>query len=69
MYKLLFSKIFCGFDRIYAWAADVEKARRYLEERGLDVVRIDKCNPIEWLYHAYIKNPNKRFKKRWYKRG
>ena len=34
-----------------------------------DVVRIDKCDPIEWLYHAYIKDPNKRFKKWWYKKG
>ena len=69
MYKLLFSKIFSGFDRIYARKADVEKARLYLEEKGYDVVRIDKCKPIEWFYYAYIKESNKRFKKWWYKRG
>lgn len=67
MYELLFFKKFGGLNRIYAWAADVEKARLYLEERGNDVVRIDECDPIEWLYHAYIKEPNKRFKKWWYR--
>ena len=60
-------KIAIGNDHVAVEMKNHIKA--YLEEKGHDVVRIDKCDPIEWLYHAYIKDPNKRFKKWWYKKG
>ena len=65
MYEINFFKKTGGTGRIYAWAADLEKARLHIEEHGHNITKICECSAFKWLYRAYIKEPYKRYKKWW----
>lgn len=68
MYQILFFNKNKGTgDKIYVWGSDLECARLYLEDHGHIVSLIIEDTVIEWLYYAYIKESNKRFKKWWAK--
>lgn len=53
--------------KIYVWGEDLEKARLYIEEQGYHILKINECPILDWFFKAYIKEPEKRFKKCWIK--
>lgn len=67
MYEIQFFKKMGGTGRIYVWGADLEMARIYIEEHEHNIFRINECSAFEWLFWAYIREPEKRFKKWWTK--
>ena len=63
MYEIRFFKKEGGTGRIYVWGADLEKARLYLDDCDISVVGISEMDFFEWIFRAYFKEPEKRFRK------
>lgn len=53
--------------KIYVWGEDLEKARLCLEKHECHILKINECSILNWLLKAYIKEPEKRFRKCWIK--
>ena len=65
MYEIQFLKENGGTGRVYVWGCNLGKAKLHLQECGHNITKINQCKIFEWLYYAYIKEPHRRYKKRW----